>query len=61
MRKWLCISELQEQHCELTEINIRGTKIQNLVWFIWSKPKEYVMIFYQSTPPPPLLERSRGA
>nr|DAG58892.1 MAG TPA: hypothetical protein [Caudoviricetes sp.] len=51
---------LQEQYCELTEINIRETKMRNLVWFIWNKPNEYVIIFYQSTPPP-LWERSRGA
>ena len=23
-----------------------------MVWFIWSKPNEYVMKFYQSTPTP---------
>lgn len=25
-----------------------------MVWFILSKPNEYVMIFYQSTPTPPI-------
>lgn len=25
-----------------------------MVWFIWSKPNEYVMIFYQITPTPPI-------
>lgn len=58
--KVLCIRELQSYIVVLTFVNIRETKIQNLVWFIWSKPNEYVMIFYQSTPPP-LWERSHGA
>lgn len=50
--KALCIRELQSYIVVLTFVNIRETKIQNSVWFIWSKPNEYVMIFYQSTPTP---------
>nr|DAP44268.1 MAG TPA: hypothetical protein [Caudoviricetes sp.] len=42
----MSIRELQEQCCELTEINICGTKCENLVWFILSKPNEYVIIIY---------------
>lgn len=47
------MKELQDLICNLTEINIRETKNENLVWFILSKPNVYVIIFYQSTPPPP--------
>ena len=50
----LGIRRLRSNIVDLTSINIRETKIQNSVWFICSKPNEYVMIFYQSTLPPPM-------
>ena len=31
-----------------------------MVWFILSKPNEYVMIFYQSTPTPPYWGATLG-
>ena len=59
-RKWLNVRELQEQYFELTNINIRGTKMQNMVWFILSKPNECVIIIYQSTPSPPYRSAAVG-
>lgn len=37
--KVLCIRELQSYIVVLTFVNICETKLRNLVWFIYSKPK----------------------
>ena len=44
--KVLSIRKLRSYLTTLTFFNIRETKMQNLVWFIYSKPNVYVMIFY---------------
>lgn len=47
-------------NCKLTEINICGTKCENLVWFIWSKPNVSVIIFYHKYPHPPCWSAAVG-